>query len=45
MLAVLKNWHKARGKPVMVKEYGADTVAGIHMEPPWSSLKNTKWNS
>jgi len=33
MLADLKNWHKARGKPVMVTEYGADTVAGIHMEP------------
>lgn len=33
MLADLRNWHKARGKPVMVTEYGADTVAGIHMEP------------
>ena len=21
------------GKPVMLTEYGADTVAGIHMEP------------
>jgi len=33
MLADLRNWHKARGKPVMVTEYGADTVPGLHMEP------------
>ena len=29
----LANWRHARGKPVMLTEYGADTVAGLHMEP------------
>ena len=33
MFSELENWRKARGKPVMVTEYGADTVAGLHMEP------------
>jgi len=29
----LSHWRNARGKPVMLTEYGADTVAGLHMEP------------
>ena len=33
MFSELENWRKARGKPVMMTEYGADTVAGLHMEP------------
>jgi len=33
MLAELRAWRKARGKPIMITEYGADTVAGLHMEP------------
>ena len=33
MFSELESWRKARGKPVMVTEYGADTVVGLHMEP------------
>jgi len=33
MTAELRAWRKARGKPVMITEYGADTVAGLHMDP------------
>lgn len=33
MLEYIRAWHKARNKPIIVTEYGADTVAGIHMLP------------
>ena len=33
MLGDLRNWRKAHGKPVLVTEYGADTVAGLHTLP------------
>lgn len=33
MVADLTSWHAAHKKPVMVSEYGADTVAGLHVEP------------
>ncbi|XP_023331589.1 beta-glucuronidase [Eurytemora carolleeae] len=33
MLNDLKHWRESRGKPVMVTEYGADTVPGIHTLP------------
>ena len=33
MFSELENWRRATGKPVMVTEYGADCVAGLHMEP------------
>jgi len=33
MLNDLKHWRAARGKPVLVSEYGADTIAGIHSLP------------
>lgn len=26
----LNNWHKTHNKPLMISEYGADTVAGLH---------------
>ena len=26
-------WHETYGKPVMVTEYGGDTVAGLHSLP------------
>jgi len=29
----LRFWHDRFGKPVLVTEYGADTVAGLHAEP------------
>lgn len=29
----LRNWHRTFNKPVIVSEYGADTVAGFHQEP------------
>ena len=34
----LRHWRAAHGKPVMVTEYGADTVAGLHTLPAaaWS---------
>lgn len=38
MAAELRAWRAARGKPVMVTEYGADTVAGLHMLPGMVSL-------
>jgi beta-glucuronidase len=30
----LLRWHERFGKPVLVTEYGADTVAGFHSDPP-----------
>lgn len=29
----LLNWYKRYGKPVIVTEYGADTIAGMHQDP------------
>ncbi|XP_050408987.1 beta-glucuronidase [Patella vulgata] len=29
----LTNWRKKYNKPIMVSEYGADTIAGLHREP------------
>ncbi len=30
----LEAWHRAYHKPVLVAEYGADTLAGLHQHPP-----------
>ena len=30
----LRIWHERFGKPVLLSEYGADTVAGLHSDPP-----------
>jgi len=30
----LREWHERFGKPVLMTEYGADTVAGFHGDPP-----------
>ena len=30
----LSTWHKRFGKPIVVTEYGADTIAGFHQHPP-----------
>jgi len=30
----LRDWHRRYGKPVLVSEYGADTIAGLHHTPP-----------
>jgi len=30
----LRAWHKKFGRPVIVTEYGADAVAGLHADPP-----------
>jgi beta-glucuronidase len=30
----LENWHREYNKPVIIAEYGADTVAGLHQHPP-----------
>ncbi|MCP4749729.1 MAG: beta-glucuronidase [Proteobacteria bacterium] len=34
----LNAWNNLHGKPIIVTEYGADTVAGLHQDPPimWS---------
>ncbi|CAG2180571.1 unnamed protein product [Oppiella nova] len=29
------NWYNQHKKPIMISEYGADTLAGIHMEPSY----------
>ncbi|XP_074636652.1 beta-glucuronidase-like [Acropora palmata] len=31
----LRNWFDTFHKPVVQSEYGADTVAGLHMDPPY----------
>ncbi len=31
---VLKQWYKKFGKPIIMSEYGADTIAGMHKDPP-----------
>ncbi len=31
----LSNWHRAKKKPILVTEYGADTVAGLHRDPSY----------
>ena len=33
MLGDLRNWRETHGKPILVTEYGADTVAGLHTLP------------
>ena len=30
----LVNWRRRFGKPVMLSEYGADAVEGVHSDPP-----------
>lgn len=30
----LRRWHERFGKPILITEYGADTVAGFHQDPP-----------
>ncbi|MEZ5311107.1 MAG: beta-glucuronidase [Microthrixaceae bacterium] len=36
--AELRKWVEVHGKPVIITEYGADTISGLHdaMSPPWS---------
>lgn len=38
LLTDLHNWRSTYGKPVMVTEYGADTLSGVHLVPSlqWS---------
>jgi beta-glucuronidase len=31
----IDGWFQSHKKPVMISEYGADTVAGLHMDPPF----------
>lgn len=30
----LANWLRSHGKPLIVSEYGADTIPGMHVDPP-----------
>lgn len=30
----LRRWHERFDKPILITEYGADTVAGFHQDPP-----------
>ena len=32
--SLLKGWHERFGKPLMITEYGADTIEGFHASPP-----------
>ena len=34
LAADLRRWHEKYGKPVMLSEFGADAVAGLHSLPP-----------
>ncbi len=34
LTAYLREWHKRYGKPLFLTEYGADTLAGSHSDPP-----------
>ena len=29
----LRHWHSVRRKPMVITEYGADTIAGMHQDP------------
>lgn len=31
---ILSQWHKRFKKPIIMAEYGADTIAGFHQDPP-----------
>ena len=31
----LRHWHSVTRKPMVMTEYGADTVAGMHQDPPF----------
>ena len=35
MVNDLRHWHSVRQKPMVITEYGADTVAGLHQDPPF----------
>ena len=30
----LETWHHRFGKPIVITEYGVDTIAGFHQQPP-----------
>ncbi|MDQ0338264.1 beta-glucuronidase [Caldalkalibacillus uzonensis] len=30
----LEDWHRTLGKPLMITEYGVDTIQGLHRQPP-----------
>lgn len=34
LTAELTRWHKRHGKPILLAEFGADAVAGLHQTPP-----------
>jgi beta-glucuronidase len=34
LAADLSAWHERFGKPVLLSEFGADTIAGMHADPP-----------
>lgn len=38
----LIKWHEKYGKPVIVTEYGADTIAGLHKLPEVIFQRNIK---
>ncbi|MGL1890731.1 MAG: beta-glucuronidase [Spirochaetaceae bacterium] len=39
----LQNWFKRYGKPVIVTEYGADTIAGLHQNPAEMFTEEYQW--
>ncbi len=39
----LRRWHERFGKPILITEYGADTVAGFHQDPPVLFTEEFQW--
>ena len=44
----LEHWHTIQKKPIMISEYGAGSITGLHKDPPvlWSEeyqVHNIHW--
>lgn len=39
----LRNWYEKFGKPIILSEFGADTIAGFHSDPPLVFTEEYQW--
>jgi beta-glucuronidase len=39
----LRNWYEKFGKPIILSEFGADTIAGFHSDPPLMFTEEFQW--
>jgi len=39
----LRNWYEKFGKPIILSEFGADTIAGFHSDPPLMFTEEYQW--